>query len=296
MILMKLVGGLGNQMFQYALGRHLSEINHTELKLDTSYLLDRRPRPNVVFRNFDLPVFDMNLQVASADEVAAFTGNHQSLPRRYWHRLTTRINPPNIIREKQYGFDPSVLTTGNHSYLEGYWQSEKYFKAVETIIRSDFAFKTQILEKSRTLTGEIINSNAICLNVRRTDFITVPSSSQGLGFVGLDYYRRAVDQMRRSIENPRYFVFSDDIEWCKENLNLTDPHTFVEHIHAGEKFCNYLQMMTLCKHYIIPNSTFAWWGAWLGCNNEKIVVAPKRWVASMEIFNPSITPAAWHLV
>jgi len=293
MIIVKLIGGLGNQMFQYALGRHLAYLNQTELKLDISYLLDRRPRPNVVFRDFDLPIFNINAEVASAKEVASFTGRYPSRAQVYWHRLMSIIQPPAVIQENSPEFDAVILRTRDNSYLTGYWQSEKYFKAIETTIRTDFSFKQPVLAESRALAESIVQTKSVCLNVRRTDFVNVPSSSQTLGFIGLDYYEHATNYLEQQVKDLHYFVFSDELEWCKQNLKLTMPHTFVEHRHAGEKFYNYLQLMTICKHYIIPNSTFAWWGAWLNPSGKKIVITPKNWYADIHRNNKDLISANW---
>jgi hypothetical protein len=294
MIIVKLVGGLGNQMFQYALGRHLAHLNNTELKLDTSYLLDRRPRPNVVFRDFDLPIFNIKAEVASDKEVAAFTGSYTSKLRAYWHhRVTSKVFPPKVVRETSPSYDPNILETEDNSYLVGYWQSEKYFKAIEDTIRADFTFKQPVLRESEPLAQAIRQSNSVCLNVRRTDFVTVPSSSETLGFVGSDYYKRAMANMEENMTDLHYFVFSDDLEWCKNNLKTRRPLTFVEHDHAGNKFCNYLQLMTFCKHFIIPNSTFAWWGAWLSKGEGKTVILPVKWFASISVQHSSIHIDNW---
>lgn len=296
MIVVRLIGGLGNQMFQYALGRHLAYKNQVQLKLDLHYLLDRRPRPNMVFRDFDLPIFkikDIDDAVATKKEVAKFIGGYNSVWQAWKHRVRIRLHPPNIVREISTSFNPSILDQPDETYLWGFWQSEKYFKSIEAIIREEFQFKHQLNERSYKLADYIKSCNAVCINVRRTDFVDNPESSKILGFTGLDYIYRAVHFILTKVEKPVFFVFSDDIEWCKKSIILEHKVQFIDHSYAGEKFQNYLHLMTFCKHYIIPNSTFAWWAAWLNNTSGKIVIVPKKWFADPLQNNRDLIPDHW---
>jgi hypothetical protein len=293
MIIVKLVGGLGNQMFEYAAGRRLAHLHGTTLKLDTAYLLDRRPRPDVVFRDFDLPIFNYKAELASSTECAHFTGRYKSRIRIYGHRILSAINPPNIVVEKHFHFDPSLLEEKKDAYLQGYWQSEKYFKDIEDIIRNDFTFRQPLQGATQELALQIQSTNAVCLNVRRGDFVTNSASKQTLGFVGKEYYQKAIAYLLEKVSDPEFFIFSDDITWCRENIHTGFKTTFVDHTYAGEKFSDYLQLITLCKHYIIPNSTFAWWGAWLSANTSKLVITPYKWFNNATMDAKDLIPAAW---
>jgi 2-polyprenyl-3-methyl-5-hydroxy-6-metoxy-1,4-benzoquinol methylase len=273
MIVVKLMGGLGNQMFQYALGRHLALKHRTELKLDARFLLDRTPRDNFVYREYDLTVFGIEHVLATREDLERFP--HIKYPFLYRH-LLSHIPYWNchVRREKDFRFDPRILQAPNDSYLDGYWQNELYFKEIEGVIRRDFTVKEPA---DRELSDSIAGSNAVCVNVRRGDYVTHPGSRKMHGFVGLEYYQKAVQSITGKVADPAFFVFSDDIEWCREHLSLPPAATFVTHQYAGKKFGAYFKLMTLCRHFIIPNSSFGWWAAWMCENPEKIVVAPTQW-------------------
>jgi len=291
MIVVKLMGGLGNQMFQYALGRHLAMKHRTELKLDATFLLDRSPRDDFVYRDYDLTVFGIDNILATREDLERFP--HITHPFLYRH-LLARIPhwSRHVCREKDFRFDPHVLETPDDSYFEGYWQNEQYFKEIEGIIRREFTVKEPA---DRELSDTIAESNAVCVNVRRGDYVTNPSSRKMHGFVGEEYYQRAIQSIIGRVADPAFFVFSDDIDWCREHLSLPQGATFVTHHYAGKKFGAYLKLMTLCRHFIIPNSSFAWWAAWLCGNREKIVIAPSRWFQD-PILNEQMKgsiPASW---
>jgi hypothetical protein len=134
-------------------------------------------------------------------------------------------------------------------------------------------------ERSLELLNDIKNTNSVMLNVRRTDFV----NNAFHGTMDVDYYSRAISIINEKVENPKYFIFSDDIEWCKENLNNIDNSVIVDHSYKGDRFGEYLELMKNCKHYIIPNSSFAWWSAYLSENKDKVVIAPKRWLLNEDL-------------
>ncbi len=157
---------------------------------------------------------------------------------------------------------------------DGWWQSEAYFADVAKEIRQEFTFRNKIEGPTLSLLTKIQNCNSVCLNIRRTDFLNNPT----LNTTSLAYFERAAQYMIGALDTPSFFVFSDDIEWCLENIKLAAPTTFVTHDHKGHKFGNYLQMMAACHHFIIPNSSFAWWAVWLNDAPNKVVVAPQKWL------------------
>ena len=291
MIVVKLMGGLGNQMFQYAFGKNLAIKNNTHLKVDTAFLLDRTPREGFVFRDFDLDIFTLKADTVAENEVEEFK---RSKP--FFSRLLSGGNSnTTIINEKVFHFDPSAVVMNKNSYASGYWQSEKYFQEIEAIIRKEFSFKTALNEFESELNSEILNTNSVCINFRRTDFVHVKNSADTHGATELSYYENAIQLITSKVENVHFFIFSDDIEWCKLNVKTNFPTTFVGHEYKGEKFSSYFQLMINCKHFIIPNSTFAWWAAWLSQNENKIVIAPKRWFLDVNLQNASmdIFPSSW---
>lgn len=267
MIISKLLGGLGNQMFEYAIGKNLSIKYNTELKLDNRELLDRSHK-NFIFRNYDLDIFKIDVEV----------GNFHST---------------NIIKEPYFHFNKNVLNILNglsnlDIYLDGFWQSYKYFQDIEDIIRKDFEFKNEILEISKELMHMIENTDSVMINIRRTDYL----NTNFHGVMGNEFIMKGIEIIKSKFENLHYFVFSDDIEWCVNNIHI-DNLTIVDHSHKGYKFDNYLNLMIRCKHFIVPNSTFAWWAAWLNQNKNRMVIAPKKWFTNENINTNDLIPQDW---
>lgn len=293
MIIVKLQGGLGNQMFQYAAGRALSIRKKTMLKFDLTYLLDRSPSLNIVFRDYDLDIFpNIQVPIATQDEVLALTQTfaNNKLLRRI---VKKTIGIKSYYREKSFKFDSHFTELPSKIYLDGYWQSEKYFEREKDILTRDFVFAPLLLKENFQLVDEIKTTNSVCLNVRRGDFVSHAVSSSVLGFKGLDYITKAIQLIEDKVSNPNFYIFSDDIEWCRANIKIEHPVTIVDHTHAGKKFADYLQLMTACKHIIIPNSSFAWWAAWLNNNPNKIVVAPLKWFNDPALDSSDIIPKGW---
>jgi hypothetical protein len=294
MIIVKLKGGMGNQMFQYAIGRHLAIKHNTQLKLDLTFLLDRTPRKEFVFRDYDLDIFNLDVEFATPEELKPFKELRFSQLTRIYNVIPKILGRPYILIEPHFHFAKEVLNTPDGIYLDGYWQSESYFKDIEDRIRKDFTFRIPFDEKAADMAAKIKSEpGAVCLNVRRADFVTSKRAEQFHGFIGLDYYQKAVDLLSKKIDNLHLFIFSDDIEWCSENLKFDHLTTFVTKEYAGKKYEAYLQLMTLCHYYIIPNSTFAWWGAWLNEDENKIVIAPKQWFMDPAIDTSDIIPSTW---
>jgi len=294
MIVVRLLGGLGNQMFQYALGRTLSLQNKDILKVDTTILEDHRPGVHAVNRNYDLDVFTLELPKSTHSEIWKFHSHNFPLPYKIASRLYNLIMGPTTVNEPHFHFAPAILSRTGTMYLNGLWQSYKYFQSVEAEIRRDFTFRQPLTGEALEIAAMIQRSQAVCLNVRRTDYITDKATSSVVTFTGLKYYRDAVDLIESQHKKLHYFIFSDDMEWCKNNFNfLGDDITFVDHTYAGPKFSFYLQLMSMCKHFIIPNSTFAWWAAWLNEDTGKIVVTPKKWMNDPSVETGDLIPDNW---
>ena len=288
MIVSELMGGMGNQMFQYALGRHLAINNKTELLLDTKFLLDRTPKKDFVYRNYDLGIFNIDEKFTPPE-----ISNKYGLCKTFTNKLLNKLIKPKMLTcvfEGDFRFKPEILNTLDNAYLNGYWQTEFYFKAIESIIRKDFTFKETMGFKASELAQKIKNTNAVCLNVRRGDFVNNPTH----GTLGMDYYGMAEKILiEHGVVNPVVFIFSDEIEWCKEHIKLSSETCYVGHEYAGDKFRDYMELMMLCKHFIIPNSSFAWWAAWLSNNAGKKVIAPKNWFPNAKWQTDDLLPSNW---
>ena len=280
MIIIRLQGGLGNQLFQYALGRNLAIKHGVPLKLDIRWY------EQFTDRQYELDKFCIEAEVASLKEIRQFIW---PLPDRVRWALQF-LNPHAVITEKDLSFQENVLRSGPNTYIEGTWQSEKYFKEIAKEIRQELQLSTKPSGKNAELLKEIAETNAISLHVRRGDYV-LAQNQKFHGSVGLDYYQEAVALMAKKVDKPHFYIFSDDPAWTKENLKFEYPSTFVDHNppSAPEQDIN---LMRSCKHHITANSTFSWWGAWLNENPDKIVVAPKTWFAGGN-FNPDLVPESW---
>jgi hypothetical protein len=284
MITVQLQGGLGNQMFEYACGRALAVKNDTDLVLDIGYLLDRTPRKNFTFRDYALDVFTISAQTVSRK-------------KPYWQMLLTKVKNK-ILKskgiEKSFSYDPGVLSFGPSASLIGYWQSPKYFAGYEDVIRKDFALKEPLPAHSQQLLEEIKHTNSVAVHVRRGDFVDNPYHDIGLT---PDYYSKGLAYIMEQYTIEKVYVFSDDIDWCKKNLHFSIGPAygmvFVEKGHEGKHGEGNMILMSNCQHFIIPNSSFSWWAAWLGVHPDKTVIAPKRWFADSTIDTSDLIPKEW---
>ena len=275
MIIVKLIGGMGNQMFQYAFARSISLKTNTEFKINLSFLKRKDLGENFTYRDFDLDIFNISENIIKEIQ----TDNLQS------------------VSEKMFSYSQETVNTieqniGNDLYLDGYWQSYKYFEEFEDYIKKDFTFKNLVENNKDTnvknMFKDIIKSNSVMVNIRRSDYL----NNNFHGVMGSDYINESSKIIESKIDNPKYFVFSDDIEWCKENIKLNNM-VIVDHKYKGDRFDLYLQLMKSCKHFIIPNSTFAWWAAWLSNNKNKIVISPKSWFTDFNINTNDLIPSNW---
>lgn len=269
MIIVKLIGGLGNQLFQYALGRHLAEIHGTELKFDITGFEEYK------LHSYSLSHFNIIENFATKEEVVGFQ-KYKRKPGKHWFLYNKFIAERKYIQQRQFHFDPRILRTGNNIYLDGDWQTEKYFKDIERIIRKEITVKTPISGKDKEVALAIAATTSVMMHIRRGDYVSDPVSNEYFGTQGLDYYKKAIAVIAEKVRDPHVFVFSDDHAWVKENIKLGVPTTYVDHNGADKNYED-LRLMSLCKHHIIANSSFSWWGAWLSQNPDKIVIGPKRW-------------------
>ena len=296
LITTQLLGGLGNQMFQYATGRRLAHDHGLKLKLDASILLDHSPGQHHVNRNFDLDLFA--IESAFATPIERWRYNAHGLPRtvRLLRRLVWPLSRRSAGIEASFRFQPELFQrAAPPAYLAGLWQSWRYFQPIEHVIRRDFTFRQPLPPHSAELAESLRQPGSVCVNVRRGDFVSVPKTATCLGFVGLDYYRAATALIQKRFgSQSHYFVFSDDLDWCQRELALLgNQTTFVEDTHVGPKCGHYLHLMSLANHFIIPNSTFAWWAAWLARSQDKVVIAPAQWFRDTSLDARDLCPPDW---
>lgn len=289
MVISQLIGGLGNQMFQYAAGRAISLELGVPLRLDISGFANYG-----LHQGFELErIFNCPVEIANEEDVKNILG-WQSLPsvRRVMSRPRMEIfRRAGFVVEPHFHYWSNIDNVLSICYLMGYWQSEKYFSKVTSQIRKDFSFGLPMESRNTELAKQIIQVEAVSLHVRRGDYANNPKTMETHGLCSLDYYRNAIQFISKEVRSPHFFVFSDDITWVKSNLKIDMPCQYVDHNQGVESY-NDMRLMSLCQHHIIANSSFSWWGAWLNPNAEKIVVAPKRWFV-YEVNTQDLIPKTW---
>ena len=288
MIIVKLSGGLANQMFQYALGRALSIKNNDELKLDVSGFA-QTPAGDTK-REYELKFFNIEEKFASEKEIRPLIIRNKFLVKVI-RRLPflSFINKRHVI-EHGINFQPEILKLKGDLYLEGFWQRKNYISSIEKIIRQDFTLKPEFASRlKQDWLNKINNSNSISVHVRRGDYVTNKITNKLFGVCDLDYYYQGIKLIAAKLKNPAFFVFSDDLDWCQKNIKSSFPIHFV----TGNKSYEDLILISNCKHNILANSSFSWWSAWLNSNPDKIVIAPKQWFKKKILSASDLIPESW---
>lgn len=288
MIIVKLIGGLGNQMFQYAAGKALALRHQTNLKVDTIEL-NSDPEGKYTKRHFELHLFNTTVLPASKDEIVLFENLDNTKFKRELQRRFPFLFKYLKAVESGSPYHQEFEKYPVNTYLSGFWQSELYFKRYEKEIRQDFSFNQNVVEANQELASEIITQQAVSLHVRRGDYVSNANAHSFHGICSMEYYDRAVNTITTKHPDVALFVFSDDLDWCKANLKYNLPITFVKTDNAHSD----MYLMSLCKHNIIANSSFSWWGAWLNAYANKIVIAPKQWLADPNVNTKDIIPQSW---
>jgi len=291
MIISRLIGGLGNQMFQYAFGKAISVRNNTELKVDITHLNSRYNTKSMIFRNYDLDIFNLDLKIASKEEISQFIMPKGNTTYTIYNLLNKFHRYKNIVSENGNRFNEEYLKAKDNCYLIGYWQNHKYFSEISEIIKKGFLINDSLLE-SENIFREIANTNSVCLSYRRKEYLQDKYLGTLTGSYFDYYYKNAIELLCSKTSDPVFYIFSDDIEWCRKNVKIDKKHVFIGDEHSGYKFKNKFKLMYSCKHFIIPNSTFPWWAAWIADSKETIVIAPKKWYVS-DIKYDNIVPEKW---
>lgn len=288
MIIIKIKGGLGNQMFQYAFASILAKKHNEHILLDTSNY-EQKNFHNPTKREFELDIFDNDYSFASESEINSFL--ELSLPQKLKKKLG--INYRKIYYDTVFEFGPNALELQPPIYLHGYFQSYLYFNTRKPEVRALFNFKNDRIDQANLdLMHEIEQSNSIAIHIRRGDYVENEITKNFHGECTIEYYKKSLSYISDKVINPKLFFFSDDIDWVKSNFNEEFPSVFVEHNQGSDSWKDML-LISKCKHQIIANSSFSWWGAWLNNNPEKIVVAPKKWLAKKEIDINDLLPSTW---
>ena len=262
MIIVKLIGGLGNQLFQYSAARALSLHKKTKLKFDIS---DYKNHP---YRNYSLGYFNIIENIASDKEINKFLKPNESLVNRYLFKRNYSSDPLTEVKK-------NFFNTSKNTYLNGYWGFFEYFENIKDILKTELTIKNNYFNEIKEIKELISSTNSVSIHVRRGDYVN--TNPDNIFFLQkIEYYKNAICEIKKYIEKPTFFVFSDDYYWVKDNFNDIENMFFVSDFISNKDFLEF-ELMKRCKHNIISNSTFSLWASWLNYNNEKKIIAPKIW-------------------
>jgi hypothetical protein len=301
MIITRLAGGLGNQMFQYAAGLSLAQERRTVLKLDVSWF---QHRPDVAAHNvYRLDCLNITEQFATRDEIEQFTGSPLSYAERALVRVSRTFGVRNVFRPRlplgtfhsatAFHFYPEFFELPDNTMISGWWQSERFFAPVAKLLRLHFSFRYPPPPAVAEMAARIQSGPSAAIHFRRGDYVKDSALKSKIGVVSMDYYERAVALLRERSPKATLYIFSDDIEAVAQEFKPPGPHVFVrcvDHWHPWDK----IRLMAACDHIAIANSSFSWWAAWLHPDPDRLVLAPTPWFSGNPEENPrDIVPDCW---
>ena len=291
MIIVHIIGGLGNQMFQYAFGYAMAKRKNTSLFMDISGF------DSYELRQYELNKFKIHGRFATKKEISKLKYKDESFFEKILRKMKGIALPyaDTFYQEAHFHFDTGVFDTNTNTYFEGYWQSEKYFIECKEELLEQFTPKSQLHPDVLKLKQNIESTESVSLHIRRGDYVTNAHTSSVHGTCSLDYYQQAVALLEKKIDNPCFYIFSDDLMWAKDHLGFIQNIVFIE---FGDDVLDYEEMylMSQCKHNIIANSSFSWWGAWLNRNQDKTVIAPKAWFQTDLYNTKDLFPSSWAVI
>lgn len=282
MKIVKFLGGLGNQMFQYAFYLALKQ-QFGKVKADLSG-----------FENYELhhgfeleKVFNIQLEKASPFELKLYTSERRDWLTRKLRRIYGTKDALQLEKQ-EFGFEEEIFKDPSPRYFWGYWQHHLYHAGIHPQIADAFKFKQELEGKNLTLARQAAEISSVSIHIRRGDYLDHPI----LGNIcNLEFYHKAIEIMKEKLDKPHFVVFSNDINWCRNKLSLSEA-IFVDW-NTGENSYRDMQLMGFCKHHVIANSSFSWWGASLKSQKGKIVVAPKKWVNTPNVDTSGMIHPMW---
>jgi len=293
MIIVNVMGGLGNQMFQYACGLGLAKATGQEIRFKINNL-----QHGQLDRLFDLErVFGLDVPVATDADLANAIGRWRSpvWMRKILAKQQLRIfKGPRFIAESNFVFIPDLAARSLHgAYLHGYWQSEAYFSSVVVGIRKAFRFAGDAGAANLAVIDRMKAAPSIGIHVRRGDYISNPKAASTHGIVPPAHYVRSVADLRQAMPNARVYAFSDDSEWAREFVSENFENAECITHNTGIDSFRDMQLLTNCNALVIANSSFSWWAAWLNDNPRKVVVVPKQWFQDPRLDTSALIPGDW---
>ncbi|WP_440874444.1 alpha-1,2-fucosyltransferase [Thalassotalea sp. PLHSN55] len=291
MKIVRVCGGFGNQIFQYAFYQAIkAKFNQETVKLDIHDMASYQ-----LHNGFELErIFNLNENYCSKEEKLQIQGTKNIVTKfkKELNKYLPFVNRTYIKEKKKlhFSYQEQFLGTANTNvYYRGSWQSYRYLDNIESTLRENLVFPSFTEQQNIELADDIANHTTVAIHIRRGDYLKHKSLG---GICTTDYYEQAVKKIESLVENPMFVVFSDDIPWCRENLKVANAK-FVDW-NGGENSYRDMQLMSLCNHNIIANSSFSWWGAWLNANPNKIVVCPGKWIHYTDSLG--ILPKEWLVI
>lgn len=285
------MGGLGNQLFQYAIGKQLAHHQKTDLKLDLSFFSNLK---NATPRTYKLGYFNISAEFATNNDITHVLGEplFRPIKRRLW-KMGLDLFHWNYVTENGNKFQSEIPAINYPVFLHGYWQNENYFSSIRPILLKELQLKNEFLTtKLRSQCIDVENVESVAIHVRRGDYLSHTESSEMFHTCSVNYYVEAIKLIKSKLKSPQFFIFSDDLDWCKNNLSLGLVGNSVRYI-TGNTDYEDLKIMSSCKHQIIANSSFSWWSAWLNVNENKTVIAPEKWYKNEEQNQLHTLPNDW---
>ena len=279
MLIARIIGGIGNQLFQYAFVRSLSIKLNQKFKLDLSWYRD--------YHKFE-KTNDLNAATKRTYLLDKFNVKNNLLNPLYLS-ISYRLNNYSILnRLKKYPvlnhfiystiaeseFDIHKIQNLKSVYISGFWQKNNLFEEYRDLIKTEFTLRNKLSVENEFFFNKIEQSTSVAIHIRRGDLLSRPAAVAEQPYSTEKYYTNSINVMKEKLEKPELFVFSDDIDWVQNNHNFNIPTTFIDN---GGPDYEHFNLMCNCKHQIIANSTFSWWAAWLNTYSNKIIISPKWW-------------------
>ena len=292
-IIAQLQGGLGNQLFQYAAARALSQKHHIPLLLDQGWF--SKTYEDVTPREFLLSLMNVKGSFISYGIEIKRPKKMYRLAQKFWP-----IDPFIFVEQIPFRFDPQLGKAPSFKqqnlYLMGYWQSYKYFESIKSILQTEISPKNPLDKHYQNYLEQIKTSKSAMVHVRRGDYVNLASAAKVHGFIGLDYYQKGMQSILEKNPDTQFFVFSDDLQWAKENLPYQDKCRFIEPTSSVDAVIQELELMTHCQHHLIANSSLSWWAAWLSKNPNGSVICPSQWTTDTSINWSDLLPSSWQRI
>lgn len=296
MVIVGLQGGLGNQLFQYATGRALSAAWGSKLVLDLKWFDDVVDMKEVTVREYALAPFALPVMTQNIGQPDASRGRISRLMARLRTPfLPASQRPFRLVKESSFQYSPKIFGTPSPVWLDGYWQSWRYFEAIESQLRAELTTPRAMNPASWAMLNRIQSSPIpVCLHVRRGDYVSNPSAAHFHGTCSVNYYHEAIAELSRT-GSPICFIFSDDPDWVRNNLELPCEAVIVDINGSADAHLD-LWLMASCRHFVIANSSLSWWAAWLGSSPDKQVFTPKHWFQGYQYNVSDLIPPNWRRI